>query len=131
MNDEKIFYESNSVKLTNSKLIIDGQYYQLSQLNHIGMRVIPKNRSLAWKFLAVGIITTIVGIVTSFEFKLPLIIIGILIFAIGLLLFLKAKEFYYFTLTMFSGTKNSAGSHNREIVEKIIEATNNKMSSKS
>ncbi|GAA5646050.1 MULTISPECIES: DUF6232 family protein [Vibrio] len=113
--DEKMFLEAGDVSVSNSRFIVNGQTYAMSNVTSVKTGIEKANKG-------VGIIITLIGLITLFAIKS--IGWGILIVAVGVLAFMGAKDKYSVILSTSSGESKALTSDKRNHIEDIVSALN-------
>jgi type IV secretory pathway VirB2 component (pilin) len=113
--EEKMFYETSNVSVSNSRFIVDGQTYAMSNVTSVktGLEKAKKGA---------GIIIAIIGLVILFG--VPSYLWGIIITIVGVLAFLAAKDKYSVILSTSAGENQALISEDKSYIESVVAALN-------
>jgi type IV secretory pathway VirB2 component (pilin) len=113
--EEKIFLEAGNVSVSNSRFIVSGQTYAMSNVTSVKTGVEEAKKGA-------GIIIALVGLFVLFG--VPSIFWGIVIIVVGVFAFLRAKNKYSVVLSTSSGENKALTSEDETHIENIVSALN-------
>lgn len=113
--EEKMFLEAGNVSVSNSRFIVSGQTYAMSNVTSVKTGIEEASKG-------VGIVITLVGLFVLFG--VPSILWGIIIIAVGVLAFMGAKNKYSVVLSTSSGENKALTSEDKTHIENIVSALN-------
>lgn len=114
--EETNFFNQDNVSVSNSRFIVNGQTYAMSNVTSVKSGVTPPNRGVAVLLILIGLICFL-GSGTAY-------IIGIgLIFA-GVIAWSSAKAEYSVILNTSAGENQALTSEDNLYIEKVIHALN-------
>tara|TARA_B110000503_G_C6852243_1_gene291307 strand:+ start:92 stop:457 length:366 start_codon:yes stop_codon:yes gene_type:complete len=113
--EEKIFLEAGNVSVSNSRFIVNGQTYAMSNVTSVKNGLEKANKGA-------GIIITLVGLFVLFG--VPSILWGIIITIVGVLAFIGAKNKYSVILSTSSGENKALTSEDETHINSIVSALN-------
>ncbi len=127
MTEEKTYYQDASVLVTNSRVILQGTTYAMTNITSVKM--ISKAPSLTGALIgviagALGILCGIFGIIVEVNAGWLGIVLGVVFIGGAIFLFSKAKATYVVIVGSTSGEKQVFTSTNKEQIQKIIVAIN-------
>ena len=113
--EEKIFYDAGSISVSNSRFIVDGQTYAMSNVTSVKTGVEEAKKGA-------GILIGLIGLLVLFGANS--ILWGIIILILGILLFVGAKNRYSVVLSTSSGENQALTSKDKTYIEKVVLALN-------
>ncbi|RKZ25094.1 hypothetical protein DRQ29_06870 [bacterium] len=121
--NEKIYFNSSGVLITESKALLSGKSYMVEHLNSVSLAKSVKKVREASILSGIGILVLIIGLITSASI---VSILGLAFVALGIFNFGWAylKPIYYIKLITDDGTVVAYSSEDKELVQKIIDALN-------
>lgn len=114
--DEKIFFSQGNVSVSNSRFIVDGQTYAMSNVTSVKSRVTPPDRSAA-------VIIAIVGLACLFG-RGWLLVAGLVAVAIGVLAWMGSKAKYAVVLNTSSGENQALVSEDKAYIANVVASLN-------
>ena len=111
--EEKNFYENGNVSVSNSRFIVDGQTYAMSNVTSVKTGVVKAKKYP-------GILITLVGLLTLSANAM----VGGLMIVIGIVVFILAKNKYSVVLSTSSGENQALTSNDKTYIEEIVSALN-------
>src|SRR5690606_1122577 len=115
---EKIFFEQDSVSVSNARFVVKGATYPISAITSV--RAV---RSKNFPFLALVLILIGFGILLGGE--PTLLIFGVAAMALGVVWIVKKKEVYSVVLQTSSGESQVLESKDRQYIHSVVDALNN------
>ncbi|MFC7460738.1 DUF6232 family protein [Hydrogenophaga defluvii] len=113
--EEKSFFQHDGVQVTNSRFVVDGQTYAMSNITSVKAWVNKPSRLWPVLLIIVGLLPVISGSKAY----------GALIFALaGVIWLLLQKTYYHVQLHTAGGETNALKSNQKEYVEKVVSAIN-------
>ena len=117
MSNETAFLEANGLTVTNSRFVVNGQTYAMSNVTSVKQGVTPASK--------VGpIIMIIVGIMFMTGGEAGPLLIGLAFIAGGIAWWIKAKPTYSVMLSTSAGEAQALASKDRAYIESVISALN-------
>ncbi|EMP4115475.1 TPA: DUF6232 family protein [Vibrio parahaemolyticus] len=113
--DERMFLEAGEVSVSNSRFIVNGQTYAMSNVTSVKTGIEKANKGA-------GIVITLIGLFILFAMKS--IIWGGVIVVVGVLAFIGAKDKYSVILSTSSGESKALTSEKKNYIEDIVSALN-------
>jgi len=113
--EEKVFFDTGTISVSNSRFIVDGQTYAMGNVTSVKTGVEEAKKST-------GILIGLFGLFVLFGAKS--IIWGIIIMIVGILLFIGAKNKYSVVLSTSSGENQALSSEDKTHIEKVVSALN-------
>jgi len=113
--EEKSFFTSSNISVSNSRFIVDGQTYAMSNVTSVKTGIEKANK-------VVGVLVTLSGLVVLIGSES--IIWGVIITAIGVLAFIGAKNKYSVVLSTSSGENQALISKDKTHIERVVLALN-------
>ena len=111
--EEKIFYENGDVSVSNSRFIVDGQTYAMSNVTSVKTKLEKAKR-------IPGILITLFGVgvvgVNS--------MVGGVMIVVGIVVLILAKNKYSVALNTSSGENQALTSTDKNYIEEIVSALN-------
>ncbi|MFB3304263.1 DUF6232 family protein [Pseudomonas sp. AMR01] len=114
--DEKIFFTQGNVSVSNSRFIVDGQTYAMSNVTSVKSRVTPPDRGAA-------IIIAIVGLACLFGSGW-VFIAGLVALALAVLVWVGSKAKYAVILNTSSGENQALVSEDKPYIANVISSLN-------
>ena len=114
--EEKVFFEKGNVSVSNSRFIVDGQTYAMSNVTSVKTGVKKADRSGAVIACIIGL-TCLFG--SGFFFWL-----GIILIVIGVIAFKGASDEYSVVLNTSAGENQALTSQDKFHIESVISALN-------
>lgn len=114
--DEKVFFQQGNVSVSNSRFIVDGQTYAMSNVTSVKSGITEPERGGT-------IILAIVGLICLFGSKWA-VIAGIIIIAIAILAWNSNKKKYSVILNTSSGENQALISEDKSYIAKVISSLN-------
>jgi hypothetical protein len=112
--EEKLFFEHETVKVTNSRFIVDGQTFAMNNITSV--------KALVKKPSRIGpVLLIIVGALLAFNAP-P---IGIIVALPGVIWLLLQKTVYHIMLHTSGGETSALKSYQRPYVDQVVGALNN------
>lgn len=111
--EEKMFYETGDISVSNSRFIVDGQTYAMGNVTSVKTGEEKANK-------ATGVILALIGFFTLFGS----IWVGLIILIVGVLAFIGAKDKYSVVLSTSSGENQALTSEDKAYIEKVVFALN-------
>ena len=111
--NEKIFFEHDSVKITNTRFIVDGQTFAMSNVTSVNA-LEQKPKQLP------GVLILVVGLAALMQnafFGLPVI-------ALAIYYLYKQHTIYHLMLRTSGGETKALTTHQKQYLEKVISALN-------
>lgn len=113
--EEKTFFQHDGVHVTNSRFVVDGQTYAMSNITSVKAWVNKPSRLIPILLIVFGVLPIIGGSKAY----------GALILAVaGVIWFLLQKTYYHVQLHTAGGETNALKSKQKEYVEKVVGAIN-------
>ncbi|MCK0069133.1 DUF6232 family protein [Kordiimonas laminariae] len=111
--EEKVFFDSNNVSVSNSRFIVSGQTYAMSNVTSVktGTNVDPKAPKIL--IIIIGLITTAFSAV-----------IGLILIAVGIAILMSSKDSYSVILSTAAGENQALTSDDKNHIEKVVAALN-------
>lgn len=109
--NEKVFYEKNGIRVTNSRFVVPGQTYALSGVTSV--------KSVSKSTTKASVILAIFGI---WSLSIESYFFGVLLLGAALLWYLQSKHMV--VLTTSSGESEALTSKDQSVVQEIIGALN-------
>lgn len=124
MADEKVYFEENSVKVTNSRLLIGEQTFAMDEIRAVSTYWARKNRPIAFILIGVGagLTGTGRGLSSFLQIVINILTVGSII--AGIVILVRFSTIYGLTLSTESGENSISFSSNKKFIEKIKEAIN-------
>ena len=119
-NDEVIFYQDQSIKITNTRAIFGEKTYAMGNITSVMTGTVPANR-------VAGIAMTILGIATAIcggSARAEGAIVGIVIIIIGFVLAGNAKTKYTVKIGSAGGETDALISKDKKYIQEIVNALN-------
>jgi len=113
--DEKMFLEGNDISVSNSRFIVKGQTYAMSNVTSVKTGLKKANKGIG---IAIGII----GLVTLLG--AGQILWGVIITIIGVFTFIGMKDEYSVVLSTSSGENQALISKDKDHIESVVTALN-------
>lgn len=113
--EEKMFFESGNISVSNSRFIVDGQTYAMGNVTSVKTGIEEAKKGA-------GILIGLVGLIVLFGGKS--IIWGGIILIVGILAFLGTKHKYSVVLSTSSGENQALTSEDKAHIEKVVSALN-------
>lgn len=113
--EETMFLEAGNVSVSNSRFIVNGQTYAMSNVTSVKTGVEEAKKG-------VGIIIGLIGLFVLFGAKS--ILWGIIIIVVGVLAFMGAKNKYSVILSTSSGENKALTSEDETYISNIVSALN-------
>ncbi|WP_395611028.1 DUF6232 family protein [Pseudomonas sp. B22129] len=114
--DEKVFFNQGDVSVSNSRFIVDGQTYAMSNVTSVKSRVTPPDRGAA-------IIIAIVGLACLLG-RGSVFVAGLIALAIAVLVWRSSKAKYAVVLNTSSGEKQALVSNDKTYITNVITSLN-------
>ncbi|MFP6847555.1 MAG: DUF6232 family protein [Pseudomonas sp.] len=114
--DETIFFNQGNVSVSNSRFIVDGQTYAMSNVTSVKSGVTPPDRGASIVIAAIGLLC-LFGSGWIF-------IAGIVALAIAALVWIGNKEKYSVILNTSSGENQALVSEEKEYIANVITSLN-------
>lgn len=115
VQNELVFYQDNSVKVTQSRFITNSKTYAMRNISSVHVFEIIKSRKLPIALLVIGFL-----MVFSDDART----VALILMAVGGLLLFLIKNEYAVRISTNSGEANSIISRDRAYIETIVEALN-------
>jgi len=126
--EETIYYEKDSVKITNSRAIIFSKTYSLANITSVTMGVILPGTCMPISVLAVGITLFLIGIglliSSDVGSAFSMLVLGGLIAGVGYLSYKSGKNTYTVKIGSASGESHALSSPDKAYIEEIVQAMN-------
>jgi len=113
--EEKMFFEVGNVSVSNSRFIVNGQTYAMSNVTSVKNEMEKANK-------AVGVIIALVGLFVLFG--VPSILWGLGIIMLGVWTFRAVKNKYSVILSTSSGENKALTSEDESHIDDIVSALN-------
>lgn len=113
--EEKMFLEAGNVSVSNSRFIVNGQTYAMSNVTSVKTGVQEAKKGA-------GIFIILVGLFVFFG--VPSILWGSVIIVFGVLAYMGAKNKYSVVLSTSSGENQALTSEDKSYIEKVVAALN-------
>lgn len=114
--EEKIFFNQGNVSVSNSRFIVDGQTYAMSNVTSVKSGVTPPSRGIAIALAIIGLLCL------AGEGVVFMVGLGSLILAV--LLWVVSKTSYSVILNTSSGENQALVSEDKSYIEKVISSLN-------
>lgn len=114
--DEKIFFNKGNVSVSNSRFIVDGQTYAMSNVTSVKSGVKPPERGAA-------IIIAVIGLACLFGSGW-VFVAGIVALAIAILAWIGSKAKYTVILNTSSGENQALVSEDKSYITNVISSLN-------
>lgn len=124
MADEKVYFEENSVKVTNSRLLIGEQTFAMDEIRAVSTYWARKNMPIAFILIGVGAGLTGTGRGLSIFLQIVINILTVGSIIAGIVILVRFSTIYGLTLSTESGENNISFSSNKKFIEKIKAAIN-------
>lgn len=111
---EKLFYQSGPVTVSQSRFVTSSQTYAMRNISSVSIFTIKKSKIPQTVCIAAGLLLMLSKAV------LP----GIIVAAIGITWLLLTKDEYTVRISTNAGETNSVTSHDKEYIQKIVNALN-------
>lgn len=118
---ERMFLEATDVSVSNSRFIVSGQTYEMSNVTSVKTDVEEAKKGA-------GIIIALVGLCVLFG--VPSILWGIIIIMAGIFSFIGAKNKYSVVLSTSLGENKALTSEDETQIKKIVSALNDSIVSR-
>lgn len=115
--EEKIFFSQGNVSVSNSRFIVNGQTYAMSNVTSVKSGVTPPERGGAVLLVLVGL-ACLLG--SGWVF-----IGGLVSIAIGIMVWIGGKATYSVILNTSSGENQALSSDDEEYINSVISSLNN------
>ena len=115
--DEKIFLNQNNVSVSNSRFIVNGQTYAMSNVTSVKSGVTEPERGGSVWLVVIGLLC-LFG--SGWVFGL-----GIILIILGIAAWIGAKRKYSVILNTSSGENQALVSEEKNYIENVIAALNN------
>jgi hypothetical protein len=123
--DEKTFYESDNIKVTNARFIVNNQTYALSSVNSIKVSEVDVTSSpTAPAFLVAGGIIWMLFFLSKGGIVDYIQPIGLIVVGFCLIIRIKKKFEYRVILTTSSGENAALRSNNKQEITLVEKALN-------
>lgn len=119
--EEKMFYDTGSISVSNSRFIVNGQTYAMSNVTSVKTGVEKANK-------AIGVIIALFGLFILFSAES--ILWGGIVIAVGVLAFIGAKDKYSVVLSTSSGENQALTSVDKKHIEEVVSALNHSIVSR-
>ena len=107
--DEKVFYEKNNIKVTNSRFIVNDQTYALSSVNAVKVSVANVTTSYALPALLITAGATWLILLMILETTNPIFYIqSIALIAVGIYLTAKIKDKFEYSVMLTTSSGENA-----------------------
>jgi len=114
--DEKIFLNKGNVKVTNSRFIVNGQTYAMSNVTSVKTGVIKANRSSAVVIGLVGLLCLLGGGWVTFA--------GVVLLGFAYFVFISCKDQYSVILNTSAGENQALVSEDKNYIGQVISSLN-------
>ena len=114
--EEKTFFNKGNVKVSNSRFIVEGQTYAMSNVTSVKSGVIEGSQTSTFVFILIGLVCFAGGVV---GFILAFIMFGLAYYSAK-----QVKNTYTVILNTSAGENKALSSHNEAYVRTIITALN-------
>lgn len=119
--EEKIFFEAENVSVSNSRFIVKGQTYVMSNVTSVKTGVEKAKKSTGIYMILAGLFVL---------FNVQSVLWGCVLIAFGILAFIGAKEQYSVILCTSSGETEALTSEDKLYIEKVMAALNHSIVSR-
>jgi len=113
--EEKVFFDAGNISVSNSRFIVDGQTYAMGNVTSVKAGVEEAKKGSG---ILIGLIALIV------LFGAESILWGSIIFIVGVLAFIGAKNKYSVVLSTSSGENQALTSKDKIHIERVVSALN-------
>lgn len=121
MADEKTFYSSGGIRITNKRAVFGSKTYSMANISSVNTTEDPPKRSGGiWTAIS-GIGILILGAIVGFVW---LILGGIVVLIIGILFAYLASGTYHVQLSSASGESHAFSSNKKDEILKIVQSLN-------
>ncbi len=114
--DEKIFFNQGNVSVSNSRFIVDGQTYAMSNVTSVKSGVTPPDRGAA-------IVIAIIGLACLFGSGW-VFVVGLVAVAIAVLAWIGSKAKYSVILNTSSGENKALVSEDKPYIANVVSSLN-------
>lgn len=114
--DEKIFFNQGNVSVSNSRFIVDGQTYAMSNVTSVKSGVTPPDRGAA-------IVIAIIGLACLFGSGW-VFVAGLVAVAVAVLAWMGSKAKYSVILNTASGENKALVSEDKPYIANVISSLN-------
>lgn len=121
MADERSFFNEGSVVITNSRAVIGGTTYAMSNITSVGMGSTPASRALGIIIAIFGVLVLLGGAAAESG---GVIAFGVVVLAVGIAAAVLPKPTYIVKLGSASGEQRALSSKDREFIERVVNAMN-------
>ena len=111
--DEKTFFEYEGVKVTNTRFIVDGQTFAMSNVTSVNP--IAESPKPLW-----GIFFLVIGVVTLIQNPF----FGVPVVALSIYFLYKQRAVYHVMLRTSGGETKALTTHQKEYLDKVVGALN-------
>lgn len=115
--DEKTFFESGNVKVTNARFIVGSRTYAMSGVTSVKSHVEEPKRGGPIIVGLLGLIITLIGTVTA-------IVIGLVLIAAAVMMLIGQKPEYSVILSSSSGEVQALSSEDEAHISGVINSLN-------
>lgn len=125
--EEKIFYELDGIKVTNSRFVVDQATYPISNISSVKTSFRKPSkvfRTFAVILIIFGIFCLFAAITGPQGAQMGSIIFGLLCLAFGISRFKKAKAEHMVVLATSGGEMQAYRTHKQEVIIAIVDALN-------
>lgn len=112
---EQTFFSSGNVTVTNSRLIVDGQTYAMSNITSVAAA--SEKPSRVWPI--------VLGLFALFMAPAQVWVVVIGLAAVAVWLWVSQKPKYWVSLSTSGGDKKAVWSHDRDWIQSVVQAVNN------
>ena len=114
--EEKIFFNKGNVSVSNSRFIVDGQTYAMSNVTSVKSGKIPAANTAALVICLIGLMCLLGTAVVK--------IVGIIFIVVGIIAYRGAKPQFTVVLNTSAGENKALSSEDEAYVDSIIQSLN-------
>ncbi|PTA48375.1 QacE [Shewanella morhuae] len=115
--EEKVFFNQGNVSVSNSRFIVSGQTYAISNVTSVKSGIISASKGAAVFLIFIGLCCFLGGFIVK--------IIGVIFLALGVFSWKGAKDKYTVILNTSAGENKALMSEDKSYIESVITALNN------
>lgn len=112
--DETTFFEYESVRVTNTRFIVDGQTFAMNNITSVKPMEKKPNRVVPIVLIVLGVLPAINGAYA-----------GLVLSAIGAIWFAMQKTVYHIMLHTAGGETSALKTNQKEYLQQVVTALNN------
>ncbi len=122
--EEKIFYEIEDVKVTNSRFVVAGATYPIANISSVKSSFKKVNKAIAYILVVFGILCLLASATAPSGGQAGPAILALLCIGFGYPRFEKAKAVHTVVLATSGGEVQAYSSQNEDVIAAIVAALN-------